>query len=92
MKKVVFSIVGIVFYITLIMQMNINPRNSLILISLDNIEALADGETPGTGVEKVQCVTGQKSLNTAYSAQRWCGDCKMYRIIQTGDGHCSKML
>ena len=96
MKKILIIITGFIFSIALVMQMNITLNNSFTLISLDNIEALASGEIDepgtGTGTEKVQCNPGTVTLSTAFPTKRWCGDCKMHRLVVNGDGHCSKII
>lgn len=92
--KILLSFIGIALYVVFILHMSISPTNLLPQISLNNIEALASGETdePSPDLKLVQCEPGTKTTNITYPEKRWCGDCKSYRIISTGEGHCRTIL
>lgn len=56
------------------------------VVIFEQIEALGHNESSGDGY--TICTVGDKTINSAVKEVTWCGDCKVHRVVEKGDGRC----
>ena len=80
--KITFGMFAIAAIISLNMIVTLQSDTQGIYLN-STTKAFADGES---GDIKTKCIVGTK--NNAYDEVRYCGDCELWHVKQTGDGGC----